>query len=193
MITRLRDILLAGILLLLLSPLWILAMIAIVCESRGNPFYLSDRVGRNGKLFTMLKFRTMYSNGSSLLTPEHNAELQRHFKVSIDPRVTRVGRWLRRSSLDEIPQLVNVLTGDMMLVGPRPKLPEEIGLYGPSKEELLSVLPGMTGYWQVHRTSANSDESMREMDLYYIRHKSAGLDIRLLFRTLMIVFGRGNY
>ena len=190
---RLRDMALGSILIVLISPFWLAAILAIVVESKGAPFYLSARIGRNGKPFRMVKFRTMYADGRSRLTAQQHDEFQKQFKISRDPRVTKVGQWLRRSSLDETPQLINVVRGEMSMVGPRPKLPEEIGLYGPSKAELLSVLPGMTGYWQVHRTSANSDASMREMDLYYVRHRSVGLDVRLIFRTFMVVFDRKNY
>ena len=193
MINRVRDITVACFLTLLSSPLWVVTVLAILAESKGNPFYLSPRIGLHGKQFRMLKFRTMFRDGDLRLNKLEHDELQSNFKITNDPRVTGVGRWLRRYSLDELPQLVNVVKGDMTLVGPRPKLPQEIELYGPSKEELLSVLPGMTGYWQIHRTTANSDTAMREMDLYYVRHKCLGLDAMLLLQTIKVVFSRVNY
>jgi lipopolysaccharide/colanic/teichoic acid biosynthesis glycosyltransferase len=192
MITRARDIVFSAVLLLCFMPLCIVIAVAIRIEGRGSVFYRSARVGLRGSRFFMLKFRTMHADGVSRLTQSHLEEFATHFKLAEDPRITRVGGVLRRTSLDEIPQLINIIMGDMALVGPRPKLPEEIFLYGAAQAELLSIRPGMTGYWQVHRTSANSDTMMREMDLYYVRHRSVGLDLLLLVSTPFVVFSRSN-
>lgn len=193
MTKRFFDIALSCALLLGTLPVWIILMIAIPWGSPGGVFYLSPRVGKDGRVFRMIKFRTMRTDAWHLLDHGQREEMKKNFKLANDPRVTPLGAWLRRSSLDELPQLVNVLRGEMSLVGPRPKLPEEIGLYGELTHELLSVQPGMTGYWQVYRTSANSDASMREMDLHYIRKKSLALDLKLLFRTLFVVVRTINY
>jgi lipopolysaccharide/colanic/teichoic acid biosynthesis glycosyltransferase len=120
-------------------------------------------------------------------------DMKEKFKLKEDPRVTFVGKWLRKFSLDEIPQLLNVIKGEMSIVGPRPKLPEEIELYGDTKEELLSILPGITGYWQVYRKSANSDVFMREMDLYYVKKRNFSLDFKILIRTIIVIAKNTNY
>lgn len=193
MIKRAFDIAASLVLLILVVPLWLCIIIAIVLESKGGPFYWSERVGKKGRQFRMLKFRTMYYDNSERLSPEQRLELKELFKTRNDPRVTVVGRMLRQFSLDEIPQLFNVMRGEMSLVGPRPKLPEEIDLYGKSVHELLSVAPGMTGYWQVYRTSANSDASMREMDLHYVRERTLWLDFRIMIRTILVVAQKTNY
>ncbi len=192
MIRRAADILGAIIILLLTLPFSLLIAAAIRIEGDGGVLYAGPRIGRRGRQFRMIKFRTMRPDGDSLLHPSHVEELNARYKLGADPRVTGVGRWLRRHSLDEIPQLLNVLAGDMSLVGPRPKLPGEIGLYGGETETLLSVRPGMTGLWQVSRTSANSDAFMRETDLRYVRTRSPSGDVRILLRTAAVIFKGGN-
>jgi lipopolysaccharide/colanic/teichoic acid biosynthesis glycosyltransferase len=192
MIKRITDILLSVFFGLLSLPLCILIAIAIKLEDKKNIFFSSERIGLDGKKFNMLKFRTM-RNENSDLSDEQSDEFRRNFKLSNDNRVTKLGYWLRRFSFDEIPQLINVLKGEMSLIGPRPKLPEEIDLYNNNRTELLSTLPGITGYWQVYRKSANSDENMRNMDLYYIRNRNLILDIKIFLLTFLILFSRKNY
>jgi lipopolysaccharide/colanic/teichoic acid biosynthesis glycosyltransferase len=193
MMKRLFDIIISVIMLILTLPVWILIALAVRLDGRGSLFYCSPRVGKHGRVFRMIKFRTMSENGYDMLDHQQRTQLEEAFKLEKDPRVTRSGRWLRQWSLDELPQLLNVMYGDMSLVGPRPKLPEEIGLYGDRQQELLSVLPGITGYWQVYRTSANSDASMRAMDLHYVRTRTFGLDLQLLFRTVIVIMRTSNY
>ena len=190
--SRTINMILAGIFLILVLPVGLLIGAAICADSRGPVFYRGLRVGKNGRLFRMWKFRTMYSDDRGRLTPAEAAEFNIAFKLDNDSRVTRIGRWLRRLSLDELPQLVNVLTGDMAFIGPRPKLPEELHLYGSSREELLSVTPGITGYWQVYRSSARSDATMRKLDLYYVRHKCLRLDAKILMQTVHVLATKTN-
>jgi lipopolysaccharide/colanic/teichoic acid biosynthesis glycosyltransferase len=193
MIKRIIDITLAIVLSIPATPMCVAIATAIWLESKGSPLFFSSRVGMRGRLFQMMKFRTMTQGSAVKLNEQQMRELNEHFKLRDDPRVTRVGRWLRKYSLDELPQLINVLKGEMSFVGPRPKLPEEIGLYGDSQKELLSVLPGITGYWQVHRTSAESDSTMREMDLLYVRTRNLRRDLLLLFETLFVIARKSNY
>lgn len=188
---RIIDLILCLITGLLLLPLCIIIVIAIKVADGGGIIYQGQRLGRHGKNFFMLKFRTMKSNER---LPQKEAEDFNHnFKLIDDPRITRTGKWLRQYSLDEIPQLINVLKGDMAMIGPRPKLPEEVYLYKSEQEELLSVLPGITGYWQVFRKNASSDEVMRCMDLFYIRNRNILLDLKILLLTPGIMLRKKNY
>jgi len=192
MIRRLCDIMLAALLLIVCLPALLVIAAAVVLDSRGGVWYRSPRVGLAGREFSMVKFRTMLRDGDVRLDERQREELRTTFKLTRDPRITPVGGWLRRYSLDELPQLFNVLSGDMALVGPRPKLPEEIDLYGDQKAALLSVRPGMTGLWQVSRTSGQSDAFMRETDLRYVRSRSLHGDFGILARTIAVVLKGGN-
>ena len=193
MVKRILDIILAIFLLLLFLPLGILIAFLLILEGSGEIFYKSKRAGKNGTIFYMFKFSTMYNDGDKRLTSTQRSQLEQDFKLENDPRITPIGHFLRRSSLDELPQVFNVLRGEMSIVGPRPKLPEELHLYGNRVEDLLSVQPGLTGYWQVFRKSAASDIVMRKMDLFYIQNKSLLMDIFILLRTpLVILWGRNG-
>ncbi len=189
---RLLDIFMTLCILLPLSPFFLIIGAAVKLSSPGTIFFGSERLGYRGKRFRMWKFKTMYIEGDKMLNEAEKAEFRENFKLKHDPRITGIGRILRNYSLDELPQLWNVLTGEMSLVGPRPKLPEEIHLYGEKADKLLSVRPGLTGYWQVHRISSASDENIRKMDMYYIDNKSILLDLKLLAKTAVIVFKGGN-
>jgi exopolysaccharide biosynthesis polyprenyl glycosylphosphotransferase len=170
--------------------------VAIRATSSGPAFYRHIRIGIGGRPFTMLKFRTMVANADDLrdelLDSNENDGLM--FKLRNDPRVTRLGQWLRKSSMDELPQLINVALGHMSLVGPRPPLPDEVTQYGSLEHRRLSVRPGMTGLWQVSgRSSLNWDESLR-LDLRYVDNWTFGTDLRLLWRTMGVVIrGTGAY
>ncbi len=184
------------LLLLLLSPVLMALTVAIRLSSPGPAVFRQVRVGRAGRPFTVWKFRSMYVDAEHRLADltalnEHDGVL---FKIRDDPRVTRVGRFLRRYSLDELPQLVNVLTGRMSLVGPRPPLPSEVERYEGHTRRRLLVKPGMTGLWQVSgRSDLSWDETVR-LDLRYVESWSLGLDIALLARTVLTVFrGSGAY
>ncbi|HET9052387.1 MAG TPA: sugar transferase [Candidatus Dormibacteraeota bacterium] len=186
----------AAAVLLLLSPALIGIAIAVRCTSRGPVLFRQTRVGHNGRTFTLLKFRTMVRRAEEEIAElDHlNVHAGRLFKIRDDPRVTPLGRWLRRHSLDELPQLLNVLTGSMSLVGPRPPLPAEVAHYAPGDRRRLVVKPGMTGLWQVAGRSDLSWAETLRLDLHYIDSWSLVLDAMLLLRTLAVVVnGRGAY
>lgn len=187
----------ALLLLVVLSPV-LLGVAAVVLLTSGAPvFYRQVRIGQFGRPFRILKFRTMHRGADARLgdvLAAQGAGVAPFFKVKEDPRVTRVGRVLRRTSLDELPQLLNVLVGDMRLVGPRPQSPAEVSTYDDLVWRRLLVRPGVTGMWQVHgRSDLTADEGL-ELDLHYVRHWSPGLDARLLMKTpLAVVVQRGAY
>ncbi len=178
---RTFDLVASGSALLLASPLLLAAVIAIRIESRGGAIYRQRRVGCDGREFDVLKLRTMVSGAESM-----GAGLA---VVAGDTRITRTGRLLRRTSLDELPNLVNVLRGEMAIVGPRPTVPEQVAAYTERQRGRLAVKPGMTGWAQVNgRTELPWDERI-ELDLWYIEHRSARLDAVVIWRTLRIVLG----
>jgi exopolysaccharide biosynthesis polyprenyl glycosylphosphotransferase len=195
-IKRGMDIIGAFLLIALGLPLWVLIALAIRLETRGPALFRQTRIGQNGQPFTAFKFRSM-----TLHAEEHVHDLgdgniggRGLFKLRQDPRCTRVGRLLRRASLDEIPQLINVLRGEMALVGPRPPLPREVARYQPWERRRLEMPPGMTGLWQVRGRSDIGFDEMVLMDLFYIEHWSLRLDCEILLRTLPVVLlGRGAY
>jgi lipopolysaccharide/colanic/teichoic acid biosynthesis glycosyltransferase len=191
-VKRIIDIILSLVFSILSLPVCIIAAIAIKLEGGKSVFYLSQRIGLGGRKFNMIKFRTMDCDNKTL-SHEQTEQFQQNFKLPDDMRITKVGNWLRRNSFDEIPQFINVLKGDMSVIGPRPKLPEEIDLYENNKIELLSRLPGITGYWQVYRNNAKSDETMRNMDLFYIRNRNIAMDIKIILLTFLIIISKKNY
>ncbi|NLX88781.1 MAG: undecaprenyl-phosphate galactose phosphotransferase WbaP, partial [Syntrophomonadaceae bacterium] len=185
-----------SLLIMLLAPLLLLIAILIRIESPGPTLFAHKRLGKNGVPFNCYKFRSMVMNAQELLpqlledNPELQEEWNRDFKLKHDPRVTRIGRILRQTSLDEIPQLINVLKGEMSLVGPRPIIAEEMERFGDAARDYMMVSPGMTGLWQV---SGRSDIDYQErvlMESWYVRNWSLWLDISLLFRTVGIVLNR---
>ena len=182
--------------LMLISPLLLLIAIAIKLDSRGPVIHRRQVMGLNGKQFDAFKFRTMYTNGMQILNqqPELQQKLQQEFKLKDDPRITNVGRWLRRTSLDELPQLFNVLKREMSLVGPRIISPPEMEKYGDWDLNLLTVQPGITGLWQVSgRSDLSYDERVR-LDMYYIRNWTIWSDIQILWQTIpAVIKGRGAY
>jgi lipopolysaccharide/colanic/teichoic acid biosynthesis glycosyltransferase len=182
--------------LALLSPLFALIALLVRLDSPGPIFYRRRVMGRGGTQFDAFKFRTMFVDGDAILArhPELLAELQRDQKLRNDPRVTRVGRWLRKYSLDELPQLFNVLAGQMSLVGPRMISPPELAPYGDAAADLLSVKPGITGLWQVSGRSDLAPQERVRLDLQYVHSRSFWLDLKLLLLTIpAIVRGRGAY
>lgn len=189
---RVFDLLVATLLSIPALILGAVVSMIILVADQGPILYRSRRIGEGGRNFDMFKFRTMYMDGEMRLSPEERLIFAQEFKLKKDPRVTPLGRWLRRFGLDELPQLVNVLRGEMSLVGPRPKLPEEIYLFGNQQGELLSVKPGITGYWQVFRKTAASDATMRRMDLDYVKHRDLFMDIRLLLVTPLVLIKNRN-
>lgn len=192
-IKRLFDIIVSFLGLLILSPLFLLLTILIKCDSKGPVFFIQKRVGRNGKKFGIFKFRTMRINAEELIasfTPEQLKEWKENFKLKNDPRITRVGKFLRNTSLDELPQLINIFIGHMSLVGPRPIVEEELEWYGEKKSVLLSVRPGLTGWWATNGRSEVSYPERCDYELYYVYNCSLLLDIKILFKTFSAVFSR---
>ena len=196
-VRRTLDVAVSGALLLALLPLFALIALAIVVEDRGPVLYAQDRLGRDGRYFRFLKFRSMRSDADRLreqVVTETGASGGVRFKDRHDPRITRVGRVLRRFSLDELPQLVHVLRGDMALVGPRPPIPEEVARYDANEWQRLAVTPGLTCLWQTSGRSELSFERQVELDLDYIERRSLSFDLRLLWRTIpAVVGGRGAW
>jgi exopolysaccharide biosynthesis polyprenyl glycosylphosphotransferase len=196
---RLKDTLdVVGALLglILTLPLWAVIAVLIVTGTPGPVFYRQKRIGKAGVPFSAWKFRTMVAGADKHLVGD--AQLRERFaaafKLADDPRVTRIGRWLRRTSLDELPQLLNVLKGEMSLVGPRPIVEEELQKYGPWERRLLCVKPGLTGLWQILRHHRPDYAQRVSLDMYYIEHWSVGLDLKILLRTFpSVIAGRGAY
>ena len=184
------DLLLSGGGLLLLAPLLAVIPVLIRLDSRGPAVFRQTRIGRGGRPFTFYKFRSMFV-GADLLKPTLLALNEADyplFKIRNDPRITRVGRLLRKTSFDELPQLWNVLKGDMTLIGPRPHLPEEVEHYTAGQRARLAVTPGITCLWQVSRRVGENFEEWIEMDLEYIRRRSWKTDAFILWKTFLVVF-----
>jgi lipopolysaccharide/colanic/teichoic acid biosynthesis glycosyltransferase len=185
---RAQDIVFSLLALILLAPLALLISLAIVLDSPGDgAIFRQRRVGRNGKLFWLYKFRTMCPDAEEQLNEllSQNQMDGPVFKIKDDPRITRVGRFLRKTSLDELPQLLNVLQGDMSIVGPRPALPREVELYSDYQRQRLYVTPGLSCYWQIapHRNEMSFDEWMA-LDLKYIQERSFWVDWKIIFLTV---------
>ena len=193
---RLVDIAFSSIVLLALSPIFAVVALAIKLEDGGPIFYKSERIGRYGKPFKMWKFRSMVVDADTKveqLAKENNIDL-RLFKMKKDPRVTKVGRFIRKTSIDEFPQFINSLNGTMSIVGPRPPLRREVEAYSQDMRMRLEVKPGITGLWQVNGRSDLSIEEAENLDLYYADNWSVGLDIAIFVRTFAAVLAsRGAY
>jgi lipopolysaccharide/colanic/teichoic acid biosynthesis glycosyltransferase len=193
---RVLDVIGASAALLVALPVMAVAALAIKLDSPGPVFHRAVRVGRNGRKFTFLKLRSMQTDAEELrgLLIHQNVVQGPAFKLQNDPRVTRVGRLLRKTSLDELPQLIHVLEGWMSLVGPRPPFPEEVERYEPWMLKRLSVRPGLTCLWQVRGRSDLSFEEWMRLDLDYVDRCSLSLDLRILLLTIpAVISGRGAY
>jgi exopolysaccharide biosynthesis polyprenyl glycosylphosphotransferase len=193
---RFLDVAIATLGLVGSLPLWLLIAIAIKIDSRGPVLHVQERVGLNGRRFRFYKFRSMYVDAEDRLHSllQHNEATGPVFKMRNDPRVTRVGAILRRSSLDELPQLINILAGDMSLVGPRPPLPREVEQYRVSDYVRLAVKPGLTCLWQISGRSNCSFDQWMELDRTYVHNLSLKLDLAILARTVWAVLScRGAY
>ncbi len=200
LVKRAFDITAAALALVLLSPLWVLMALLIKLDSKGPVLYRQERVGMDGRIFLFLKFRTMRADSDDAAhrefqrkyiagRPETNLgdPSRPVYKLHDDPRVTRTGRWLRRTSLDELPQLLNVLRGDMSVVGPRPPIPYEVEAYALWHRKRLDMKPGMTGLWQVSGRNRLSFDEMVRLDLFYIENWSLWLDLKIMLRTLPVL------
>jgi len=197
-IKRILDMILTILLLLLSWPLFLVLAVLIKIDSKGPVLFKQERLGEDGQLFNSLKFRTMYGNAedklTKLLEEDHEAylEYEEYHKLTNDPRVTRVGKFLRRYSLDELPQLFNVMRGEMNLIGPRSYLPRELPQIGEYAKIILKVKPGLTGWWQVMGRNATSFEERLRLDEYYISNWSIWLDIYIVIKTIWVLLsGQG--
>lgn len=196
-VKRLIDILGSLFGLILLSPVFLIVFLLIKVEDpNGKVFFKQLRVGKDEQNFYIYKFRSMVSNAEQLLDEllDKNETTGAMFKMKDDPRVTKVGRFIRKTSIDELPQLINVLKGEMSLVGPRPPLPREVEKYKDYHKQRLLVKPGCTGLWQVSGRSNVGFEEMVELDLEYIENRSAFFDLKIILRTVLILLlGKGAY
>ncbi len=199
---RIGDIIFSLLVLILGSPIFIGIAILVKLSSSGPVFYIQKRVGRNYREFGCIKFRTMYKNADELLPsllekyPIMRNEFEKDFKLRHDPRITKLGRFLRRSSLDELPQFLNVLKGEMSVVGPRPIVSNEINKYSIFMEEVISVRPGLTGLWQVSGRNNLSYNKRVQLDLVYARNRNLILDCEIILLTigvLLFPMDRGAY
>lgn len=189
-IKRIFDIFASIFGLVILSPLFVVIALLIKHEDPNGPvFYSQIRVGKNGKQFRMYKFRSMIVDADKKLSQLlSKSDVQgAMFKMKNDPRVTKIGKWIRRTSIDELPQLVNVLRGDMSLVGPRPPLPREYAEYSPHDKQRLYVKPGCTGLWQVSGRNDVDFDEMVKLDLQYIQSRGVGKDIEIMFKTVGVM------
>ncbi len=190
---RIGDIIFSFVVLTLGSPIFILIGILVKLSSPGSVFYIQKRVGRNYREFGCIKFRTMYKDADDLLPnllekyPLMRKEFEKDFKLRQDPRITKLGRFLRRSSLDELPQFFNVLKGEMSVVGPRPIVSNEINKYSLFMEEVISVRPGLTGLWQVSGRNNLSYKKRVELDFFYARNRNFLLDLEIIILTLGVL------
>jgi lipopolysaccharide/colanic/teichoic acid biosynthesis glycosyltransferase len=193
---RLLDVILATVGLVLSLPLWLVIGIAIKLDSDGPVVFVQERVGLRGRPFRFLKFRSMYLDAEERLQDllGQNEASGPVFKMRRDPRITRVGRFIRRTSLDELPQLINILRGEMSLVGPRPALAREVAAYRPADRVRLEAKPGLTCLWQVRGRSAVAFDTWMEYDREYVLRRSPLLDLEILLRTVLVVLScRGAY
>lgn len=190
---RIIDVLFSILVLIVMSPLLLIICLSIKLTSKGPIFYMHKRIGSNKKYFDCIKFRTMILGSDKLLTDllknnlELKKEFERIFKLKNDPRMTSFGKFLRKTSLDELPQFINVITGQMSVVGPRPIVEDEKVRYGEEMLNLLSVKPGITGLWQVEGRSSLSYVDRKKLDLYYANNISLKLDLYIFFKTIFVL------
>ena len=190
-IKRTIDIIFSILGLVLLSPLLIIIAIIIKIDSKGPIFFAQERVGYKGNHFKMYKFRSMVLNAEELKEKlqEKNEMSGPMFKMKDDPRVTKIGKFIRKTSIDELPQLINVLLGQMSLVGPRPSLPKEVEKFETWMLERLNVKPGLTCYWQVSGRNDIDFEDWMKLDIKYVNERNLWIDIKLIFKTVFVLFG----
>ena len=193
-IKRVIDVVCSFVGVLVLSPLFVVIAIIIKFTSKGPVFFSQKRVGRDGKEFKMYKFRSMVVNAEELKEKlaSQNEMSGPMFKMKDDPRVTKVGKFIRKTSIDELPQLFNVLKGDMSLVGPRPSLPKEVAQFEDWMYRRLEVKPGLTCYWQVSGRNNIDFEDWMKLDIKYVDERNLWIDIKLIFKTVGVLFGDKN-
>lgn len=193
-IKQVVDIIFSILGIILLMPMsFIIFIVNLLTKNKGSIFYKHTRIGKNGKCFTMYKFRTMYNGADKDLdkvfseNQDYKEEWKKNFKLQKDPRVTKVGKFLRKTSIDEIPQFINVLKGDMSIVGPRPVTEKELSRFGIAKDKVLSMKPGITGYWATHGRTNTSYEKRVQMEEKYVDNFSLFLDFKIMIRTIITV------
>lgn len=189
-IKRVIDCILSIMALIILSPIYLIIALAVKIDSPGPIFFKHTRIGKNGKTIKIYKYRTMVTNAEELIkqfTPEQMKEYKENFKLENDPRITKVGKFLRKTSLDELPQLLNIVKGELALIGPRPVVKDELEKYGENAEKFLSVTPGLTGNWAVSGRSNTTYEERMEMELWYVDNISFKTDIQIFFKTIVAV------
>jgi lipopolysaccharide/colanic/teichoic acid biosynthesis glycosyltransferase len=192
LIKRLFDIIFSLSVLVLCAPVYIVLAIVIACTSSGSIFYVQERVGKNHRHFGCIKFRTMVPNADRLLSEmiarstDLQQEFSENFKLKQDPRITKIGRFLRTTNLDEFPQFINVLKGEMSVVGPRPLVPEEIERYGAAIDRVLTIRPGITGLWQVSGRNDIPYAQRIRIDINYVKRRNFWLDLRIVFKTVLL-------
>ena len=187
---RALDIICSLLGLIILSPILLIVAILIKLESKGPIIYAHRRLGKNRKEIYIYKFRSMFQNSKEIFesfTEEQKKEYYENFKLENDPRVTKVGDFIRKTSIDEIPQLINVIKGDMSLVGPRPIVEAEVGKYGRYADKFFSVIPGITGYWQANGRSDTTYEERVQMDMHYVDNRSFFMDFKIIVKTIVSV------
>jgi len=196
---RIFDIVFALFILTILSPVYLILIIAIALNSRGPIFYVQQRIGKNHRPFNCIKFRTMVNNADAMLetimedSPQMRQEFQDSYKLKQDPRITKIGKFLRLTSLDEFPQFWNVLKGEMSVVGPRPLVPEELPKYGRKINTVLTIKPGITGLWQVSGRNDIPYPKRVQIDVYYATSHNWLLDLWIVYKTIgVIVFPKNN-
>ncbi len=189
---RLFDIIFSLLVLVLCAPVYLALAIAIVATSSGPIFYIQERVGKNYRHFGCIKFRTMIPDADRLLdrmmaqSEDIRQEFSENFKLKQDPRITKIGKFLRTTNLDEFPQFINVLKGEMSVVGPRPLVPEEIARYGAKIDRVLTIRPGITGLWQVSGRNDIPYEQRINIDVSYVKRRNLWLDLRIVFKTILL-------
>ena len=189
-VKRIMDAVLSTIGLVVLSPVFAIIALAIKIESKGPVFFKHTRIGEKGKIIKLYKFRSMVENAEDLIktfTPEQMKEYKENYKLTDDPRITKIGKFLRKTSLDELPQLINIIKGELSIIGPRPVVQDELEKYGTDAEKFLSVTPGLTGYWAANGRSSTSYEERMKMELFYVDNLSLKLDIQVFFKTIISV------
>ena len=189
-VKRILDCILATIALIILSPIYLIIAIAVKIDSKGPVFFGHTRIGKNGKIIKIYKYRTMVTNAEELIkqfTPEQMKEYKENFKLENDPRITKVGKFLRKTSLDELPQLLNIIQGDLALIGPRPVVKRELEKYGENTGKFLSVTPGLTGNWAASGRSNTTYEERMKMELWYVDNISFITDVKIFFKTIIAV------
>lgn len=194
---RAFDIVSSFLAMIILSPVFLVIAAAIYIDDKGSIMYKHQRVGKNGKAIYIYKFRSMKEEEIDLdkvLTEEQKKQYKIEFKIDNDPRITRVGNFLRKTSLDELPQLINIFKGELSVIGPRPVLHEETLFYGENRDLFLSIKPGLTGYWQAYARNdvGYADGTRQDMELYYIKNRNIRFDIKILFKTIQtVITGKG--